>query len=96
MQRSQISHKALFIVRYCGKSKLNEERYPCYQRAAAALIAQKPINGVTRKRQEMSDANPDYDPTKRKTKRDKKDVHANGNKQQAQTKKTYAQTVSPK
>ena len=103
MKRSHVSHKALYIVRYCGKSKLNEDRLPCYLRAAVALIAQKPINGVTRSKQELKESLPRAEQKKSWPANARNQVspkNANNNSgtknQRTSIKKTYAETVSPR
>ena len=55
MKANNITHKAVFLVRYCGKMKLGEDRFPCYLQAFQALLSQKPINAITRKQQSLKE-----------------------------------------
>ena len=44
MKKSKVTHKAYFIVRHCGKDKLNKERFTAYLKAAQQLTLSKPKN----------------------------------------------------
>ena len=55
MKRHRVTHKAIYVVRYCSKIKLGEDRFKCYLKAATALVEQKPINGVTKKQQSLAE-----------------------------------------
>ena len=47
MVRSNIEAKAIYVVRHCGKQKLEGGRLQAYLDAAKAMMAQKPINNIT-------------------------------------------------
>ena len=55
MQKNQVTHKAFFVVRYTGKQKIKEDRFKGYLSAVTALIAQKPINSITKKQQNIQE-----------------------------------------
>ena len=51
MKQSDLTHKAIYVVRYCGASKLGEKRLDAYMQAAKVLIATKPKNTILGKEQ---------------------------------------------
>ena len=51
MEESGISHKAFFIVRYCGNEKLGGDRLRKYADAADGLLTQKPLNKIINMKQ---------------------------------------------
>ena len=65
MEQSDISHKAFFIVRYCGDEKLGSDRMSKYVEAAENLLKLKPMNKLLNKKQQFSLQKP---PTKMKYK----------------------------
>ena len=96
MKKSRISHKAFFVVRYCSKEKLKEERLNCYLHAAKCLLAQKPVNGITKETQVFS---PSKTPVNEK--QQKPPVPKGNHRQQnprgrlSSTRGSYANAVSP-
>ena len=49
---NKISHRAVFVVRYCGE-RLGPARFECYREATKAAIIAAPYNVLTGKRQEI-------------------------------------------
>ena len=65
MVRNQISHRAIFVVRYCGE-KLHENRITAYLDAVKAVIKQAPYNTILECNQQISESSND-NPTARST-----------------------------
>ena len=51
MEKGNVYNKALFVVRYCGKQKLSENRHSAYIRAARKLLQDKPLNTILDRKQ---------------------------------------------
>ena len=86
MKRSNITHKAVFIVRYCGKQKLEENRADAYVQTFKALLTYKPMNTCLQKTQDITSA------PRRKADETKTKKMSNYKKSQTPP-KSYAQTV---
>ena len=50
---NNIFNKAIFVVRYCGKEKLAENRHSAYIDAVRQLLEQKPYNEILQKKQTL-------------------------------------------
>ena len=46
MQTSEIRNKAIFVVRMCGRVKLEENRLKCYEDAVKVLLEEHPFNKI--------------------------------------------------
>ena len=53
LQNSNIENKAVFVVRICSKTKLEENRIDCYLDAVENLFKEYPYNAVLKKKQEL-------------------------------------------
>ena len=51
MMENSLSHRALFVVRYCGFPKLGPERFTCYMKSAKSAIDAMPTNSLTLEKQ---------------------------------------------
>ena len=60
MQNNSITHKAIYVARFCGPTKLGGKRFDSYIRAAQEVIRKYPINKLLRKRQDIVDTKPVY------------------------------------
>ena len=87
MKKNNIIHKAFFVVRHCGKIKLNEDRLDSYCQAVKALMTQKPLNSLTQCLQFFKDNAP-YLPRKNQTGKA-------GTTTTTTTRKLYSEAASP-
>ena len=58
MKKAGITQRAIFVARFCGKEKLKDDRIQCYVNAAYSLMAQKPLNSITKKNQNFEKQTP--------------------------------------
>ena len=68
MREKNIGCRAFYVVRYCGKEKLNARRFECYLEAAKLALAKSPSNTIlgiqqSFEAQETKDASSSHYPT---------------------------------
>ena len=51
LRRNDVTNRAVFIVRYCGKEKLNQQRYGAYLSAATQAMEKYPYNKIAKAKQ---------------------------------------------
>ena len=54
MRRNNITHKAIYVVRFCGKTKLESNRLKYYSDAAREVITKWPHNSLLKQDQQVS------------------------------------------
>ena len=54
MVKNNITHRAIYIIRYCGE-KLNADRIPIYIQAISAVIKQAPYNAILQCEQKIEE-----------------------------------------
>ena len=57
MKINRITHRAVFVARYCGTQKLGDERLTSYVKALENLMKSRPMNAITRKPQAIEEVN---------------------------------------
>ena len=53
MQEQDLNHKAIFVVRICGRTKLQQDRVPSYIRAAESVMRLNDYNAITQRKQPL-------------------------------------------
>ena len=55
LERHELDHRALFVVRYFGDNKLGKERFTCMELAAGSVISDNLFNSVLNREQKLNE-----------------------------------------
>ena len=99
MKVNGMTHRAIYVARYCGSQKLGDKRLSSYANAVNELLKLKPMNALTRKAQNFEEKE-EYQPSFNTSKKNSSQPIRGRGRGRArggiQTKlKSYAQAASP-